>query len=211
MDLLLSQINSEDKSAWPIYGQWAQRGFEKDDGSPNAPRQGDGYNCAILALANALNMKFGFDLLCYRQRDLDSLQRPRIFSELKTGASGVFKDNFAYDMLDIPNGPLYKCPMREKDRNDAAKDERIEDIELRERKANDRLADEKPVSSQQEIATETALPNIESQLAGDDADDEYDDMYGDIFDDPYVDCSGFQFVILQLGFVRVKNVNRIYY
>ena len=187
------------------------KGFEKDDGSPNAPRQGDGYNCAIFALANALNMAFGFDLLCYRQRDLDSLKRTRIFSELKTGASSVFKDNFAYDMLDIPHGPLYKCPMREKDRNDAAKDERIEDIELRERKANDRLADQKPVSSQQEIATETALTNIESQLAGDDADDEYDDMYGDTFDDPYVDCSGFQLVILQLGFVRVKNVNRIYY
>ena len=187
MDLLLSQIDTEDKSAWPIYGQWAQRGFEKDDGSPNAPQQGDGYNCAIFALTNTLNMAFGFDLLCYRQRDLDPLKRPRIFSELVTGASGVFKDNFAYDMLDIPDGPLYKFPMREKDSSGAAKDGNIEDIETLERKANGWSADEKSAGSQQEVATEITLPNIESQLPGEDADDEYDDMYGDIFDDLYVD------------------------
>ena len=52
-------------------------------------------------------MAFGFDLMCYRQRDL-GLKRDRMLVELK---QGCFGGRYVYDMLDVPDGPLYLNPV----------------------------------------------------------------------------------------------------
>ncbi|KAH7323719.1 hypothetical protein BKA65DRAFT_567569 [Rhexocercosporidium sp. MPI-PUGE-AT-0058] len=102
MAVLLSQMPGPD--TWPIYGQWAYRGDDKYDGSPNCCRQGDDYNCGTMTVTNAFCLAFGFDLLCYRQRDIDTLKRPRMFAEMSNGG---FSGKYAYDMLDIPNQPEF--------------------------------------------------------------------------------------------------------
>lgn len=101
---------------WPIYVQWAHRGHEKSDGSPNVPRQGDYWNCGIFTATNAMCLAFGYDLLCYRQRDLENGphndlepprgKRARMAAELFQGLD--FDPPFNYDLLDIPTKPPEK-------------------------------------------------------------------------------------------------------
>ncbi|KAH6721786.1 hypothetical protein BKA61DRAFT_729264 [Leptodontidium sp. MPI-SDFR-AT-0119] len=56
---------------------------------------------------------FGFDLLCYRSRDIDTLKRPRVFAELanarRNGDDIItgFVGKYAYDLLAIPPKPLH--------------------------------------------------------------------------------------------------------
>lgn len=54
-------------------------------------------------------MAFGFDLMCYRQTDL-GLKRDKTLVELSQGCFGV---SFAYDLLDVPDGPLYLNPVNQ--------------------------------------------------------------------------------------------------
>ncbi|KAG4434929.1 hypothetical protein IFR05_009598 [Cadophora sp. M221] len=98
--VLLSQVPKPD--TWPVYREWAERGEDKSDGSPNCCRQGDDHNCGTMAATNAFCLAFGFNLQCYRQRDIDSRKRPRMFAELSNGG---FSGKYAYDMLDIPHQP----------------------------------------------------------------------------------------------------------
>ncbi|KAH7357197.1 hypothetical protein BKA65DRAFT_580609 [Rhexocercosporidium sp. MPI-PUGE-AT-0058] len=112
LELLFSQTDQAEEDHWPIYGKWAQNENETDDGSQNCARQGDLYNCGVFTLTNAMCLGFGFDLLCYRSRDVDPLKRPRIFAELanasRDGEDIVtgFKGKYAYDLLNIPPKPL---------------------------------------------------------------------------------------------------------
>ncbi|PVH79495.1 hypothetical protein DL98DRAFT_589364 [Cadophora sp. DSE1049] len=116
-DILLSQISERGKkakNAWPVFGEWSvKQDQKKKNNCPNCARQGDLYNCGVFTLTNAMCLAFGYDLMCYSNRDLDSLKRPRMFMELsnttidddkvKTG----FKDEYAYDLLELAAGPLY--------------------------------------------------------------------------------------------------------
>ncbi|PVH79937.1 hypothetical protein DL98DRAFT_572232 [Cadophora sp. DSE1049] len=103
--ILFSQVPQNE--TWPLYTQYAQKSDETIDGSPNAARQGDHYNCGVFTVTNAFGMAFGFDLMCYRQGDL-GMKRNRILMELN---QGCFGGKYAYDLLDVPNGPLYLNPV----------------------------------------------------------------------------------------------------
>jgi len=103
--ILFSQIPKNE--TWPLYTQDTQKSNETIDGSPDAARQGDYYNCGVFTVTNAFCMAFGFDLMCYRQRDL-GLKRDRMLLELNQGSLG---GRVAYDLLDVPDGPLYLNPV----------------------------------------------------------------------------------------------------
>ena len=117
-DILLSQIvenDEEAKDSWSVYSEWSAEKEEKTKmkNCPSCPRQGDMYNCGVFTVTNAMCLAFGWDLMCYSNRDLNPLKRPRMFMELsnttidgdrvKTG----FKGKYAYDLLEIPSGPVY--------------------------------------------------------------------------------------------------------
>jgi hypothetical protein len=103
---LLPGASEDDKEKhatanWNVFGQWSRR-TKKEDGSPNCAQQKDRYNCGMFTITNAFCLAFGFDLLCYRQQDLDFGKRPRVAAEFNNNG---FSGDFAYDMFDLPTGP----------------------------------------------------------------------------------------------------------
>lgn len=119
LDAALTMIDPEaEELDWPIYGQWDRRGHDKLDGSPNVSQQGDDWNCGIFTATNAMCLAFGYDLLCYRQRDLENGpyndldpprgKRARMAAELFQGLE--FDPPFNYDLLDIPTKPPKEIP-----------------------------------------------------------------------------------------------------
>ncbi|KAH6707929.1 hypothetical protein BKA61DRAFT_739172 [Leptodontidium sp. MPI-SDFR-AT-0119] len=108
MRILFSQVDKTE--TWPLYTQRTERSDETLDGSPNLARQGDMYNCGLCTVTNAFCLAFGFDMLCWNGKDLDPLKRPCMLMELSQGGLG---GKYAYDLLDIPNGPLYTNPVQQ--------------------------------------------------------------------------------------------------
>jgi hypothetical protein len=85
---LLPESSEDDKEKqamenWNVFGQWSRRS-RTADGSPNCAQQTDRYNCGIFTITNAFCLAFGFDLLYYRQGDLNFGKRPRVAAELTT-------------------------------------------------------------------------------------------------------------------------------
>ncbi|KAL2063170.1 hypothetical protein VTL71DRAFT_6242 [Oculimacula yallundae] len=107
MRVLFSQV--DETETWPLYTQWPLRSKDTFDGSPNVVRQKDFYNCGVFTVMNAMCLAFGYDMLCFGPEDLDPLKRPRMLMELLQGSLG---GKYAYDLLDVPNGPLYMNPIR---------------------------------------------------------------------------------------------------
>ncbi|KAF7876815.1 hypothetical protein EAF04_001898 [Stromatinia cepivora] len=113
----------------PLYGQWDYRtdhrfeGNRTTDNSPNAPRQEDGYNCGMICMTGAMNLVFGYDMMCYnhRQGDISDLpprtgKRPRVAAEFLNGG---FNKPFDYPLFEIPTelqeiaiDPSYKHNLR---------------------------------------------------------------------------------------------------
>jgi hypothetical protein len=73
-----------------------------DDRSPNCAQQRDNYSCGVFTMTDAFCLAFGFDLLRYREKNLDFGKRPRIAAELNNEG---FSREFGYDMFDLPIGP----------------------------------------------------------------------------------------------------------
>jgi len=94
-------FHMDSNTSWNIFGQWSSR-LGTTDKSPNCCRQKDMYNCGTFVMTNAFCLAFGFDLLCYREEDLNYGKRPRIAAELNNGG---FSGDFEYDMFDLPTGP----------------------------------------------------------------------------------------------------------
>ncbi|KAL2065581.1 hypothetical protein VTL71DRAFT_3251 [Oculimacula yallundae] len=113
LNILRSQVDDDEVKDWPVFAQWSMRPKYTKDKSPTAADQRDSYNCAVFTVVNAFCLAFGFDLMSYTQADLDPLKRPRMFLELSTAVDKCFAGECAYDMLDIPDGPLYKSPTPE--------------------------------------------------------------------------------------------------
>ena len=94
-EILLQEFPGE---AFPMYGQWALRS-KTTDNSPNCAQQSDMYNCGLFTITNALCLAFGYDLLCYTQKDIDEGKRQRVAAELLHGG---FLAPFNYPLLEIP-------------------------------------------------------------------------------------------------------------
>jgi hypothetical protein len=60
-------------NGWPMYGQW-NSWSQTTDNSPNAVQQHDTHNCGVFTCTNALCLAFGYDLLCYEEKDLNQLK-----------------------------------------------------------------------------------------------------------------------------------------
>ncbi|CZT41087.1 uncharacterized protein RSE6_00772 [Rhynchosporium secalis] len=82
---------------WYIFGQYVLRS-KNTDKSPYAPQQRDFYNCGAFTMTNAFCLAFGYDLTCYKEKDLDKLKKPRIAFEL---IEGDFTGEYQYDMIKI--------------------------------------------------------------------------------------------------------------
>ncbi|ESZ92906.1 hypothetical protein SBOR_6715 [Sclerotinia borealis F-4128] len=99
-----------DTDGLPLYGQWHYRtdhaitASRTTDNSPNAPRQHDGFNCSMMALTSATSLIFGYDMMCWSNRDMNNApprvgKRTRVAAELLNGG---FSKPFDYPLFKIP-------------------------------------------------------------------------------------------------------------
>lgn len=107
--LVLDQIDPDEN--WPIYSgrykkrlkaQWEPAAIS-DNTLRGAPQpKNDVYNCGVYIVAYAFCLAFGFDMMCFKQGNLDEGKRGRMFAELCHGSLG--EPPFDYDWFDLPEG-----------------------------------------------------------------------------------------------------------
>ncbi|KAI9641295.1 hypothetical protein NHQ30_010097 [Ciborinia camelliae] len=103
---------SLDTDKLPLFGEWhfrtdnPIRSNRKTDNSPDAPRQTDDYNCSMMTMTSAMNLAFGYDMMCFsnRDHDIDDVP-PRTGKRVSVAAellNGGFNKPFDYPLLKIP-------------------------------------------------------------------------------------------------------------
>jgi hypothetical protein len=101
--LLRYLVPREDRDQWDMDVDMVRSSEVSDNAEINkAVMQRDAYNCGIYVCTNALCVAFGYDLKCFKPREIDQFRKQRMIAEMRNGG---FNGLYNYDMFELPQGP----------------------------------------------------------------------------------------------------------
>lgn len=95
--------DDRDREQWDVNFDY----IDEDEEKSTAERQKDIYNCGVFTCTNAILLAFGYDLKCYKRRDLDKFRKRRTVAEFRNGG---FNGLYNYDLIEVPPPKRPTCP-----------------------------------------------------------------------------------------------------